>query len=136
MCAEDRTTQGSRLAFSPDGHLFVTAGYLDDAVRFWDSVSGEPRGSLPGIQPKVTGLAFSPDGTTLAISRGDGVATLWELETGRQIGAIRDSTAAFQAIAFSGDGCMLATGGFDGSVRLWDVSRVRGREIEVGPTAL
>ncbi len=124
------------LAFSPDGHLFVTAGYLDLAVRFWDSVSGEPRGSLPGVLPKVTGLGFSPDCTTLAISRGDGVASLWELDSGRQIGAKRDSIGSFQAVAFSGDGRVLATGGFDGSVRLWDVSRVWGRDIQGGPTAL
>ena len=55
----------------------------------------------------VTGIAFSPDGTTLAQSRADGIASLWDLASARQIGAVK------------------ALG------RLTSVHRVRGRRARV-----
>ena len=61
------------VAYSPNGNVFATASYVDVAIRLWDSASGEPRGSLPSVLAGVTGLAFSPDGTTLALSRRTGM---------------------------------------------------------------
>jgi WD40 repeat protein len=113
----------SALAHSPNGTLFATASYLDDAIRLWDSTDGEPRGILQGAATGVTGIAFSPDGTRLAQSRTDGMASLWDLASARQIGAVRASADSLQAIAFAGDGRMFATSGFDGAVRYWDVAK-------------
>lgn len=104
----------------------MTASYPEASVRLWDMASGEPRGGLAEDLTGVTGLAFSPDATTLAISRGSGEASLWEAASGRRLGAVRTSTGALLSIAFSGNGLVLATGGFDGFVRYWDVPRVIG----------
>jgi WD40 repeat protein len=111
-------------AFSPDGHRFATASYVDGDVRLWDAADGRPRGSLPRPSTAVAGLAFAPDGTTLATARGDGIASLWDVATGRELGSVRAPSGALQSVAFSDDGRMLATGGVDGSVRLWDLDKV------------
>jgi len=71
----------------------------------------------------VYGMAFSPDGTVLATSCGDGTLWLWDTATGRDV-ATRHATSSARfgapGVAFSPDGGLLATAGGDGTVRLWD----------------
>ncbi len=75
---------------------------------------------------ELSSMAFSPDGTTLAIAGGVGAgqACLWDIATAR-------CTADFpiaHSVAFSPDGTTLAVTNSDsgtadrGSVRLWDVA--------------
>jgi WD40 repeat protein len=113
------------IAVSPDGALFVTAGFLDRSVRFWDAANGQPRGEVPKTGSGVTDLAFAPDGTTLAMARGDGTIPLWGMAPARERGTLRTPGRGLQSVAFSNDGRLLATGGMDGAVRLWDVSQAR-----------
>ena len=113
------------LAFSPSGRLFVTASYAEGVVRFWDPATGQPRGCLPSVLYGLTGVAFSPDATILAVSRSD-EASLWNLASARQVGLVRVMTGSLQAIAFAADGRTLATGGSEGALRLWDLSNVIG----------
>jgi WD40 repeat protein len=111
------------IAVSPDGALLVTAGFVDCSVRIWDAASGAPRGELPRTGSGVADLAFSPDGTTLAMARGDGTAVLWGITPLRERGAVRAQGRGLQAVAFSSDGQQFVTGGLDGAVRLWDVAQ-------------
>jgi WD40 repeat protein len=114
------------VVISPDGALFVTAGFLDRSVRFWEVANGEPRGELPRTAFGVTDLAFSPDGTTLAAARGDGTIPLWKSAPPREVGVLRTPGRGLQSVAFSSDGRLLATGGMDGAVRFWDISQALG----------
>ncbi|MBM3216766.1 hypothetical protein FJZ36_17870, partial [Candidatus Poribacteria bacterium] len=64
------------IAVSPDGSLIATGG-RDNAVRIWDTASGEPMATLTSHKKPVTGVAFAPDGSFLVSVSEDGTARLW-----------------------------------------------------------
>src|SRR5262249_48114242 len=82
-------------------------------------------------QMPVAGLAFSPDGRTLAASGRDGPVRVWELATGRCRTLKHFHTGRGGRLAFSPDGRVLASWSEPGSesspVTLWDPGT--GREL-------
>ncbi|MEW2397643.1 hypothetical protein [Streptomyces sp. NPDC046862] len=118
-----RGFSGKALAGRPDGDLFVSSDdqYIDPGA---ERVSG--RALADGRQ--VTSLAFSPDGTQLAVGDSTGHVTLWDgvlrdrtgALTGTSDTATRGEPEAVGALAFSADGGTLAVGGANGTLRLWD----------------
>src|SRR5713101_2726554 len=76
---------------------------------------------LPGIRS----VAFSPEGTLLAITTGEpkqqGAITLWEIAT-RQERWKHAETNGVPAVAFSPDGQMIAIAVYEGMAKLLDVA--------------
>lgn len=73
----------------------------------------------------VAGLAFAPDGRTLASTTLNGVTILWDLARRRPRALLKAAPGhEFRDVAFSPDGKIVATGdrvlGGTGTVRLWD----------------
>jgi WD40 repeat protein len=62
------------MAFSPDGK-HIAGGLADHTVRVWDATTGKEVRRFTDHQAPVRGIAFSPDGKTIA-SCGDGIK-LW-----------------------------------------------------------
>jgi WD40 repeat protein len=106
-------------------------------VRLWDVETGKEQTRMGGDDKYVMGLAFSPDGKTVATTAFKGTAKLWDCATGRLRLELPAHDGYSFAVAFSPDGTTLATGGSSpvahraqldvGEVRLWDPATGRSR---------
>ncbi|RFU38483.1 WD40 repeat domain-containing protein, partial [Actinomadura logoneensis] len=115
-------------AFSADGRMVATCG-ADQFVRLYDGVTGARIADLG--TPSATGLAFSPDGRTLAVGEYGGtdqnVVRVWDVRTHAELARL-PGHKSIASVAFSGDGRRLASGGNDGgsslqgSIRVWDAA--------------
>ena len=98
----------------------------DVRVRVWDGTTGEEV-EFPGLAQRVGIMAFSPDGQTLAIGRGDkgesdkNELLLFEPGTGVQRGALPTRVKLVGGMTYSADGRLLA-GGARGKLYLWDTA--------------
>jgi Tol biopolymer transport system component len=82
----------------------------------------------------VYGLAFSPDGQTLATAGAGGMIGLWNVSTGQPINTQLGHSGDANSVAFSPKGDVIATGGDDGIVHVWTVTNTTSvRTLTVGP---
>ena len=115
------------VAFAPDGRRVASAH--NGNVRIWDPRTGEEHKRLsgpPGVLGHI-GLAFSPDGTTLAASGRDGVINIWDTATWVRRQVLPGQGAPVTDADYSPDSRLLATTAEDGTLRLWDL--VKGTTV-------
>lgn len=106
------------LAFSPAGDRLAIAHRT--VVSLVDATTMRERVRLRGHAQPVTGVAFSPDGKSVATSSRDETARVWDAATGRELLHLEGHTGEVAAVAFDHEGTLVATAGHDHSVRLWD----------------
>jgi WD40 repeat protein len=116
-----------RIAFSPDGKT-LAAARGDSTIMLWDVPShGVHSRSLPVPDSLTyTCVAFSPDGTRLAIGSRWG-ALLYDLTPGARsrYRVLRQKDEDVITLAFSPDGKRLAASSLNHSTVLWDVETGR-----------
>jgi len=114
------------IAFSPNGQLLAAGGAAGASVAVWKVHTGRIVGRFPlPPHPRAHGggLAFSPDGRTLASGDGDHATVLWDLATGKatQLRLGRGFYDYTFTLAYNRDGSRLATADYADRVILWDV---------------
>ena len=80
-----------------------------------------PLKTLRGHRSKVTSVAYSRDGSTIATGSWDKTIRLWDGLTGEYKKTLTGHTDWVESIAFNPDGLTLASGSHDDTIRLWDV---------------
>ena len=155
-----KTSEGvnlpTSLAFSPDGRT-LAVGHFDGApgLGTWGWVTLRDAETLEfkhllGVRPNglgnfggVESVAFSPDGSMLAVGRSadtygggeTGTVRLWNTATGAHLRTLEGHTGNIHSVTFSPDGSALAGGSSDGSVTLWQItSQVDTPEDAVPPS--
>ena len=131
-----KTLQGhkeriSKLIFSPDGTLLVSADYDNVPPRLWDVTTGKLLKTLTkdlGIYNRHI-LNFSKDGKTLACSATSGKTwsrkiELWDVAT-KTLRTTLSKTkldSKFGQLAFSPDSKTVARANQNGEIQVWDVN--------------
>ena len=137
---EGHTKDVTSVVFSPDGNIIATVSE-DNTVRLWDTQTGKQKNILTGgpdftvstggapdyrssvaFSPRVTSVAFSPDGNIIATGSEDNTVRLWDTQTGKQKNTLTGHTGTVFALTFSPDGNTIVTGSKDNTVRLWDTN--------------
>ncbi len=126
-------------------HDKLAVGGVSGKIQLWDPISGKklpiPRGDSEqlaqgdlqtemifemGKNDHILGLAYSPDGSQLAIGSENGTVLLWDTTGNNEPIILRKHTGrantlvSVRNLAFSPNGKMLASGDADNKVQLWD----------------
>jgi WD40 repeat protein len=142
----------SSLALGP-GNLLTTGSLENGSIVLWNITTGERVGALPVGQDTgrwVSDLAFSPDGTRLAVGEVNmGVTTIWDLSglpnmkavwtlpnwaPGKDGGSDASTRMLADSVAFSHDGKFLVTGDRYNAAHLWDLGGRSHRTSFLGHT--
>ena len=104
------------IQYSPEGTRLAVAS--DIGIWIYDANTGKELALLTGHTYKVSSVAFSPDGKTLASGSQNGTIYLWDITAGKRKETLTGHTYRIASVAFSPDGKTLASGSMD--IRLWD----------------
>lgn len=120
------------LAFSPNGSLLASAGDGGtegaDEITMWVTASGERRITFANCRGVVSCLAFSLDGSVLAVGSTDGRIAVLDAGSGAERISFKGRASPVHCLLFSFDGSVLvsvsaAEGDADAEVCRWDVKR-------------
>ncbi len=113
-------------AFAPDMQQVAIAN--DDELEIGDAKTGARKAQTTldrnsDVMRSLT-AAFSPDGSSLAVSRCGSKSEMSLYETSTlKVRAKLPVDAVQTSLQFAPDGALLFTGGFDGAVRVWETQR-------------
>ncbi len=100
----------------------LAAGGEDGIIWIWDVSTGELVHTLTSDWGIVRSIAFSPDGSTLAVGHGSSrVIVLWDLASGTSRAVLRGHEETVTGVAFSKDGSRLYSASWDRTIREWDI---------------
>ena len=128
---EGRETIGSA-ALDPAGRtLAVGTCGVGRRLELWDVTGRKRAARLTGHQGRVSAMAFSPDGKTLASGGEEGKVRLWDVGTGRERAVLTGPLFTVVGLAFSADGKRLvfATTDRPGTPNLWIADTAAGKIV-------
>jgi WD40 repeat protein len=119
---------------SPQARRLAVSVESETLARLYDCGTGVER-KLAGHRDFVSGLAFSPDGLTLATGSMDATIRLWDAATGICTASLAGHLQEATEVAFSPDGRTLASLGRNDSLKLWHLPTRREVVAEELPDA-
>ena len=137
------------IAFSPDGKIIASGSSHQSSggnrkpvtIRLWNALTAKHIRTITGHSDKVTSVAFSPDGETLASGSVDQTIRFWDIHTGEQKFGLISQKGVITSIAFSPDGKIIAAANGrpkneynkypDTTIQLWEAKT--GKEITAFP---
>ncbi|MEP7019294.1 MAG: BTAD domain-containing putative transcriptional regulator [Pseudonocardiales bacterium] len=136
--AEDalhRAVTASRVVLTVPGHggdvawsrtgVFVAESFDESGtVDLRDASTGKRVLAFHGHDGKVTGVAFSRDGSKLATTGEDGYLKVWDTSSGHRLASFWGSEIAFGP-SFTGDGSLVGAVWGDETVRIMDLRTKR-----------
>ena len=107
------------IAISPKGDRMAATPLMSGTAKLWDS-DGKLLRELPG-EYSVNALAFSPDGTRLAIGTGEGNVVVWDADSGARLHTLATPIGyGVRALSFSSDGTRIVSGHAKGLIAVWN----------------
>lgn len=115
------------LAWSPDGRRLATLERdpeRGESVTLWDVATRKPLATIE--EGWVPTMAWSGDGSTIALGRVDRTIVLWDVATGKRRQLVSEPSAekwppsSHWVLAWHPRGRILAVAREDGAVTLWD----------------
>ncbi len=121
------------VALSPDGKTLAFAEH-SNIITLVDVATGKTRDLKRRDGVADFGLAFAPDGKTLAAACTHGhTIRLWDVASGKEKTDPAVHTGDVYSLALSRDGRFIATGGRDHTIKLWDRANVKHLQTFRGP---
>jgi len=115
------------LTFSPDGTALVSNG--DRHLELRSPKEALLQGRLDCDLPRITSLAFAPDGRVLAVGGGEpgvrGEVRLYSWPEGTVLSRLGEHTDLVTKVTFSENGKRLGVAASDHSARVWNVENVK-----------
>ena len=98
---------------------------------------GLPEGATARLGKGIitSNIAYSPDGTRLAVAGSIGI-WIYNAQTYQEIALLTGHTGRVTSIAFSPDGSVLSSGSQDNTVRVWDTVTGEHRRTLTGHTSV
>ena len=108
------------IAFHPKENVVATAA--GNQVHLWDAITGKAIKTvltLGKTDKPVKCVAYSPDGTRLAVGADDGILRVIDSDTGKEVYTSPTRNARIEAVAFSPNGKLVALGDTNSQVAVY-----------------
>jgi WD40 repeat protein len=113
------TSEATDATFSPDGKLFAVGSAMGYA-RIWETTSWREIATLRGFLRAVHSVAFSADGTRLAMTSGSREALkLWDTASWQELLTLEGDGPVFDNVEFSENGNVIGALSWTGTLNLW-----------------
>jgi len=110
------------IAYHPNGGSFAAVGSTG-MIRMYDRKTGKVLASWDAGLGELSAVAFSPDGSRLAVVSNQGNdAKIWDVATRKELLTLKGHTDINWGVEFSPDGTRVITSGSDGTARVWDAA--------------